>query len=67
MLDGITGILVKPSDVQGLAMAILNLTKDKKLRQIMGRNGYERQRKLFSVDRYVAEFSEIYDAMAVCG
>ena len=67
VLDGITGILVKPGDVQGLARAILRLANNKELRQRMGRNGYERQRKLFSVDRYVTEFSEIYDAMAVCG
>jgi len=63
VVDGSTGILVKPGDLQELAKAILNLAKDNVLRERMGRNGLERQKALFSADKYVKEFSKLYCGM----
>lgn len=61
--DGLTGILVKPNDERELASAVLRLINDEELRKKMGSNGFERQQKLFAVDRYVKEFTDTYISM----
>lgn len=58
--DGRTGILVKPNDVEYLVEAIIMLATDIELRQKLGLNALEQQKKLFSEKKYIKEFSEVY-------
>jgi rhamnosyl/mannosyltransferase len=51
--DGITGLVVPPSDVDALASAIDRLLRDKALRRSYGINGRERARALFSERNYI--------------
>ncbi len=57
--NGVTGILVKLSDVVGLAQAILQLVHDPELRLRMGKAGREKVQP-YSLDHVIKEMSEIY-------
>ena len=48
-----TGLLVQPEDTAALAGAIKKVTNDRSLGQRLGRAGYERAQKLFSIDKNV--------------
>jgi glycosyltransferase involved in cell wall biosynthesis len=51
--EGVTGLLVEPSDAAGLADALLRLLQDPALRRRMGDAGRERVNRLFSTRAYV--------------
>ena len=53
VVDGVTGLLVPPRNVERLAGAIIRLLTDASLRQQMGSSGFVRARELFSADRMV--------------
>jgi glycosyltransferase involved in cell wall biosynthesis len=61
--DGETGFLVPPRDHQTLARQIVRLLKDEPLRRRMGHAGLERARRLFTVDRMVAETAAEYERL----
>jgi len=65
VIDGETGILVPPNDQIALANAIVKLIEDPLLRKSMGEAGRKRQRELFSIERYVKEFEEVYSILEV--
>ena len=50
-----TGFLVQPGDFVALAHAIKKVINDGALAQRLGRAGYERAQKLFSIDKNVRE------------
>lgn len=59
VVDGETGLLVEPGNVDALAEAVIRLSIDKTLRHDMGRKGQLRAQADFSVD------SLIHDTLAV--
>ncbi len=56
----VTGLLVAPGDVDGLALAITRLLDDKSMRTRLGEAGRERMREEFSVATMVKRHSELY-------
>jgi glycosyltransferase involved in cell wall biosynthesis len=60
---GVTGLLVKPRDPEGLADAIEALIRDPARRAAMGRKGRERAEREFSDERIVQQTLEVYDAL----
>jgi sugar transferase (PEP-CTERM/EpsH1 system associated) len=58
--DGVTGVLVPPSDPGALAAAIADLTDDPGRSVAMGRAGRERVRQKFSLDSMVDAYAAIY-------
>ncbi len=61
--DGVNGILVPPRDPDALANAIFKLYKDRDLVIKMGKEGYERAKKLFSVENMVEKTSSLYNIL----
>ena len=55
VIENETGFLVEPGDAVALANVIENLISDPALAQKMGRAGYERAQRLFSIERNVRE------------
>jgi glycosyltransferase involved in cell wall biosynthesis len=62
--EGRTGLLAPAGDHEALAGLLLRLAGDPDLRARMGRAGRERARELFSEDRMVAEYEQIYRELA---
>lgn len=58
--DGVTGILVPPSQPVDLADALEVLIRDQSLRREMGLRGYSRVQELFSTQAYVAGVCDVY-------
>lgn len=63
VVDGKTGVLIEPNNVDALAHAILNLARNRSLALRMGLEGRKRFEKLFSLDRSVRKILEIYSDM----
>jgi colanic acid/amylovoran biosynthesis glycosyltransferase len=55
VIDNQTGFLVQPEDAVALAGAIEKVTNDRSLGQKFGQAGYERARKLFSIEKNARE------------
>ncbi len=53
VVDGVTGILCTPGDVDSLAMAMQQIAADEKGRLRLGEAGRDRARQLFSENRHV--------------
>ena len=60
--DGVTGFVVPPKDSQALAQAIKKILENKKLAQELGRNGLERVRKKFSLEKMLEKTAYVYKA-----
>lgn len=60
VIDGITGFLVEPRDVEGLAHAIAKLAGDRMLLQEMGQKGKQRLEKNFTMQRMARENEGYY-------
>jgi glycosyltransferase involved in cell wall biosynthesis len=58
--DGVTGLLVEPGNIKGLAGAIDAVLSDPERARNMGRAGGERQRKLFSPQPHLERLEAIY-------
>ena len=61
VVDDKSGHLVKPNSSQELSNAISLLLDSSEKREQFGREGYQRQKELFSLDSYIKNFSEFYD------
>lgn len=61
VVDGETGILVPPKDVKNLAEAILELYRNKELRDKIGERGYVRYKEKFTVEKMVEKTLKIYE------
>ncbi len=61
--DGKTGMLVKRSDADALAEAILKLLADEKLRKSMAKAGCERAVDLFSFEKIADELLSQYESL----
>jgi glycosyltransferase involved in cell wall biosynthesis len=58
--DGVNGLLVPPRDHAEMAHVVVRLLKDAALRGRLGEAGFARVRERFTVDRMVAQTSEVY-------
>jgi colanic acid/amylovoran biosynthesis glycosyltransferase len=58
--DGVDGLLVAPSDVDGLTDALARLIEDADLRERLGRNGRERVREHYDLNRSVDVLAGIF-------
>jgi glycosyltransferase involved in cell wall biosynthesis/peptidoglycan/xylan/chitin deacetylase (PgdA/CDA1 family) len=65
VVDGATGLLVPPRDVNALGDALLALANDSESRARMGTAGHERVAVGFSIQRSVERFEQIYRDMGV--
>lgn len=59
VVDGETGILFQPGDIDAHADALLRLSQDETLRVSMGSNGYQRAAGLFSLELEAVRLREI--------
>lgn len=64
VLDGETGLLVRPDDVEELAATLDRLMADPSLRARLGEAAHIRAETRFSVQRMIAEFSDTYEQLA---
>ncbi|MCC7013653.1 MAG: glycosyltransferase [Planctomycetes bacterium] len=60
VVDGETGVLVPPSDVDALAAGMLSLAGDPARRAALGARGAERVRKSFGLERMIEETLDVY-------
>jgi glycosyltransferase involved in cell wall biosynthesis len=63
VVEGETGLLVKPGDHRDLAAALLKLVRNPEFRRSMGRVGRERATDLFDVDRTAQRVQAVYADM----
>ena len=60
VLDGVTGLVIPPADVEALARSLVRLHDDPGLRRAMGAEGRSRIFTEFSVDAMVERMVEVY-------
>lgn len=56
-----TGFVVKAKDINAIAAAIIKLIKNPILREKMGKVGQERVKKLFSQEKMIKEFEQLFN------
>jgi glycosyltransferase involved in cell wall biosynthesis len=64
VIDGETGILVPPGDIESLASAILRLYKNSELRERMGINGRKRAEELYDEKKVIEKELLIIDKLS---
>ena len=60
VVDGVTGLLVPPKDVEALTEALVKMGADPEKRSRMGRSGRQRVIEKFSIERMVKELANYY-------
>lgn len=60
VVDGVTGLLVEPRDVEALVKALLEMGGDDKKRKAMGQAGRQRVCEKFTIERMIKEKLEYY-------
>lgn len=61
--DNLTGFTVDPGNSIELAAAINRLLRNEKIRREYGKNGQERVKELFTVEKTVGEVLELYESL----
>ncbi len=61
--DGITGIIVPPSDANALAQAIFKLTSEPDLARRLGKNGHHRAHTEFSLDVMMGRYWKLFQSL----
>jgi len=61
VVDGQTGLLVKPGDPQAVERAAVSLLEDPERRTAMGQAGRVRAAKLFSLEAHAAQVQRLYE------
>lgn len=63
VVDGLTGMLIKPNQPQEIANAIKKLYTSPKLQNTFSNNGYDRAIENYTEERYVNDIAELYDKL----
>jgi glycosyltransferase involved in cell wall biosynthesis len=63
VVDGVTGRLVPPGNIDALVRCIAELASDRQRLAFMGDEGWKRVRKHFSVERMARRTAELYDQL----
>lgn len=63
VIDGITGLVIPPRDIESLEQSIEKLLLNETLRAELGRNGRQHAEKYFSIDSVVEQHMSIYDSL----
>ena len=63
VIDGQTGLLVPVDDSDAMAVALLRVATDSALRERLGRAARDHVTTTFGMDRFVAEFAELYESL----
>lgn len=61
--DGVSGLLVSPGDVEGLARAILRLAEDASLRLRLGKEAFNQAKSRFDVALMVKRYEALYERL----
>lgn len=61
--EGVNGFLIEPGNVKTLTEKIEILAKNKKLREKMGKNNYEKMKNEYSVDHLVKKLTNVYNIL----
>ena len=61
--SGVTGLLVEPNDVPGLAAALVSLLRDRQRCETMGARGRDVAQRTFSEDAYVDRLVALYEEL----
>jgi glycosyltransferase involved in cell wall biosynthesis len=64
VVEGVTGYLVPPRDAVALARRIVQLLRDRPLRERMGQAAFERAREAFTVEKMVEGTAAVYKSLA---
>ena len=59
VVDGVTGLLVEPTDPQAIATAVRRLVRNPGEARQMGINGQDRTRRLYSPDSYLNHLKDV--------
>lgn len=65
VIDGETGLLVPIDDAGAMVAALRSVVDDADLRQRLGAAAREHTSRGFGMDRFVAEFADLYEGLAV--
>jgi trehalose synthase len=60
VIDGVTGFLHKPDDLQGFTDSIVKLVKDEKLRNDLGKNGQMHVKKNFLITQLMSDWMDLF-------
>jgi trehalose synthase len=60
VIDGLSGFLHEPNDIQGFSESIVKLVKDEKLRNSLGKNGQKNVKKKFLITRLVSDWIDLF-------
>ena len=63
VIDGETGMLVKPGDARQLAEAVKHMSSEPELMKEMGKRGRERAVKFFSLEEMIKKNEELYERL----
>ncbi len=63
IVDGVSGFLVKPGDVDALAQRLVRLIRDAELRESFAREAYSRAQQLFSTETVLAQIEDLYRSL----
>jgi glycosyltransferase involved in cell wall biosynthesis len=63
VLDGETGMLVPPAEVEALAAALLELMRNAEKRRALGEAGRRRALEQFSIETAAAKYQALYDKL----
>jgi phosphatidylinositol alpha-1,6-mannosyltransferase len=63
VLDGETGLLVRPGDVRGIERAIATLAEDPVLAASLGARGRELVEEHFALERYIDRIEGLYEGV----
>lgn len=64
VVDGSTGVLVEPKRPFAIAQAVHELLSDPAKRERMGRAGQSRVKELFSLDRMIGAYAQLFEELA---
>jgi trehalose synthase len=60
VINGVTGFLNDPNDINGFSESIVKLLENKKLRECLGKNGQEHVKKNYLITRLMSDWIDLF-------